>query len=133
MDLRVYYEDTDAGGVVYYANYLRFFERARTELLRSTGVDQRPILDTSRIGFVVRRLEIDYLASARLDDLLTITTTVARMRNASIDFEQAAWCDGTRLAAARVRVAAVHLDLGKPVCLPASISLALAAHSPSTT
>ncbi|CAN5315595.1 tol-pal system-associated acyl-CoA thioesterase [soil metagenome] len=132
MNLRVYYEDTDAGGVVYYANYLRFFERARTELLRSTGVDQRPLLETSRIGFVVRRLAIDYLATARLDDLLTITTTVSRIRNASIDFEQTAWRDGIRLAAAAVRIAAIDVDRGKPVGLPASITVALAALSPTT-
>lgn len=126
IGLRVYYEDTDAGGVVYYANYLRYFERARTELLRSIGFDQRSLLETQRIGFVVRSLAIDYLAPARLDDELRIETTIERVRNASIRFVQAAKRGDATLATARVLVAAADLDRGRPVGLPAAVITALA-------
>ena len=88
MDIRVYYEDTDAGGVVYYTNYLKFAERARTELLRGFGVEQADLRDKEKVLFVVRHIVADYLNSARLDDLLEITTHVKTLKNASVVFVQ---------------------------------------------
>ena len=88
LPVRVYYEDTDAGGVVYYANYLKFCERARTEWLRTLGVSQQALIDEQGLAFVVRSVQADYLASARLDDALEVVTRVAMLRRASLLFEQ---------------------------------------------
>ena len=85
--VRVYYEDTDAGGVVYYANYLKFYERARSEWLNQLKIDQ-PRLLNENIAFVVRKAEIDYIRPAKLNDSLQITTRIHRLRAVSIDFEQ---------------------------------------------
>jgi len=86
--VRVYYEDTDAGGVVYYANYLCYCERARTEWLRALGVDQRNMRAESGLVFVVTRVEANYLRGAELDDALDVQTTVVRIGGASLTFEQ---------------------------------------------
>lgn len=86
--IRVYYEDTDAAGIVYYANYLRFAERARTEALRLTGVNQSTLLQDENVGFVVRRCEVDFLKPARLDDLLTIETRVHDIGKVSMTMRQ---------------------------------------------
>lgn len=86
--VRVYYEDTDAGGVVYYANYLRFCERARTERLRTLGIDQRALRAAHGILFVVRRVEADYLRAAELDDELQVISSVVDIGAASLKFEQ---------------------------------------------
>src|ERR1700690_415696 len=88
--LRVYYEDTDAGGIVFYANYLKFFERARTEWLRACGVDQSALATTSGLIFFVRGTTVDYLAPARLDDTVTIVSRIERLGRASVDFVQSA-------------------------------------------
>ncbi|TAK92536.1 MAG: tol-pal system-associated acyl-CoA thioesterase [Burkholderiaceae bacterium] len=88
LPIRVYYEDTDAGGVVYYANYLKFYERARTEWLRQLDVDQVAVAQELDTVFAVRHIEVDYLRAARLDDQLTVTVTVKEMRRATIVFEQ---------------------------------------------
>lgn len=88
FDLRVYYEDTDAGGIVYYANYLKFAERARTEVLRELGVAQRELMEGEGLAFAVRRCTVDYVAPARLDDLLQIHSTVRALGAASLDIEQ---------------------------------------------
>lgn len=85
---RVYYEDTDAAGIVYHANYLKFMERARTEWLRHIGYDQRKIATEYQLGFVVRKMEIDFIRPARLDDQLNIVSTVKRCGKASIVFLQ---------------------------------------------
>jgi len=90
-NVRVYYEDTDAGGVVFYANYLKFFERARTEWLRALGFQQHEMTATLGAMFVVRQTAVDYLSPARLDDELRITVAVEKLRNASIAFVQEAW------------------------------------------
>lgn len=86
--VRVYYEDTDAGGVVYYANYLKFMERARTEWLRTRGLEQDVLIKEQDLVFAVRSLSIDYIRPARLDDLLRVRVTVSELRRASIVFEQ---------------------------------------------
>jgi len=88
FDLRVYYEDTDAGGIVYYANYLKFAERARTEVLRELGVAQRELLEGEGLAFAVRRCTVDYFAPAKLDDELQIHSTVRALGAASLDIEQ---------------------------------------------
>lgn len=88
INIRVYYEDTDAGGVVFYANYLKFAERGRTEFLRAINVENRSVLMEHGLLFVVRKLTADYKAPAFLDDMLTLTTSVERIGGASMDMKQ---------------------------------------------
>jgi acyl-CoA thioester hydrolase len=116
--VRVYYEDTDAGGIVYYANYLRFFERARTEWLRELGVDQQAMLAEHGAMFVVRHAAIDYHAPAKLDDVLKLSLTIEKLGRASVNFVQEARCDDTLLSSARVRVGCVDGATMKPRSLP---------------
>ncbi|MGN0902961.1 MAG: tol-pal system-associated acyl-CoA thioesterase [Succinivibrio sp.] len=87
LNVRVYYEDTDAGGIVYYANYLKFCERARTDWLRSLGMSQSEMLEKHQ-GFVIRSIKGNYISSARLDDLLTVTCVPVKVRNASLKIFQ---------------------------------------------
>ena len=123
--IRVYYEDTDAGGVVYYANYLKFMERGRTEWLRSHGIEQDGLL-AAGIAFMVRSVQIDYLAAARFDELLTVATKVERLRGASIVFTQKITRpDGHALCTGQVRVACVNLSSGDPMAIPAHVKGAL--------
>lgn len=89
--VRVYYEDTDTGGIVFYANYLKFFERARTEWLRSGGIDQSRLAAAHGIMFVVMRTAVDYHAPAKLDNELKMSVVVERLGRASVDFLQHAW------------------------------------------
>ena len=121
LPVRVYYEDTDAGGVVYYANYLKFCERARTEWLRTLGVSQQALIDEQGLGFVVRSVQADYLAPARLDDALEVITQVAMLRRASILFEQQLVRGQELLFTARVLLASIDLHRQKPVAIPASL------------
>lgn len=124
-NIRVYYEDTDAGGIVYYANYLKFFERARTELLRTLGINQSYFLEQN-LGFVVRSVEMDNLASAKLDDLLEITTTITQLKNASVVFKQQLFSEEQQLLCrATVKIACVNLALAKPCAIPKNILGAL--------
>ena len=118
--VRVYYEDTDAGGIVFYANYLKFFERARTEWLRALGVGQQELLDAEGAAFVVRSASLDYHAPARLDDVLTIRTMVDKLGPASVRFTQQAWKDELLLTSASVKVGCVDLTTMRPRSLPAS-------------
>jgi len=116
--IRVYYEDTDAGGIVYYANYLKFFERARTEFLRSLGVEQQSFLKQN-LGFVVRRVEMDNIASAKLDDLLTVTTEISELKKASLSFTQSISNQNNQLLCqAKVLVACVNLARSRPCAIP---------------
>ncbi|MCA1977722.1 MAG: tol-pal system-associated acyl-CoA thioesterase [Thiobacillus sp.] len=119
--VRVYWEDTDAGGVVYYANYLKFLERARSEWLRALGFEQDALRDHEGIVFVVRRVEIDYLAPARFNDALEVSVTLAGLGRASLEIEQAILRGPTRLAAARVKLACVDAVKFKPAKIPPSI------------
>ncbi len=118
FDIRVYYEDTDTGGVVYYANYLKFFERARTEWLRSLGLAQEKLAQTERILFVVKQASINYAKPARLDDLITTVTHIAEIRASSIMFEQQAFCNNELLAKACVQVCTVSAASFKPTRIP---------------
>jgi len=122
---RIYYEDTDAGGIVFYANYLKFFERARTEWLRAGGVDQRVLTERSGTLFVVRRTSLDYHAPARLDDVLRIDSRVSRFGRASVEFSQAAICDGQTLVSGSILVACVDRVRLKPTALPDEVVRAL--------
>jgi acyl-CoA thioester hydrolase len=125
--VRVYYEDTDFSGVVYHASYLRFMERARTELLRERGVHQRAIHDGeagASFGFAVRRLEIDFLKPAQMDDLLSVETVVRALGGASLDLEQRIVREGQTLIVAQVRIACVCA--GRPFRLPAWVRERLA-------
>ncbi|EIJ71162.1 tol-pal system-associated acyl-CoA thioesterase [Pasteurella bettyae] len=123
--VRVYYEDTDAGGVVYHARYLHFFERARTEFLRALGFSQQSLLEVYRIGFVVKSMNIDYRFPARLDDLLMVESKVIEIKGASILFSQVLQRDELVLSKATVKVACVDLGKMKPVALPPEVKAAL--------
>ena len=116
----MYWEDTDAGGVVYYANYLRFMERARSEWLRSLGYGQTALRDASGVVFVVRRVEVDYLAPARLDDLLMIDTQLAATTRTCLTVTQQIRTDNV-LADARVRLVCVDAGSFKPARIPAPL------------
>lgn len=116
--IRMYYEDTDAGGIVFYANYLKFFERARTEWLRATGVDQHVLAKEEQAMFVVRHAAIDYLAPAKLDDVLNLTLSIEKMGGASVLFAQQAWRGDVLLATAKVKVGCVHTHTLRPRSLP---------------
>ncbi len=119
--VRVYYEDTDSGGVVYYANYLRFMERARTEWLRSLGFEQSELLTRDQVIFAVRRAEVDFLRPARFDDDLRVTAGIAERGRASLTFEQRifrAEREEELLCGARVRVACLDATRLKPRPLP---------------
>ncbi|CAH0526319.1 tol-pal system-associated acyl-CoA thioesterase [Vibrio hippocampi] len=117
----VYYEDTDAGGVVYHSNYLNFFERARTEMLRSKGINQRILLEQST-GFVVRHMDIDFIRGARLDDQLTVKTTIGQFKRASLTFLQEITDQhDVTIAKAVVKVACVDSSIMKPKAIPTPI------------
>lgn len=117
----VYYEDTDAGGVVYHSNYLNFFERGRTEMLRSRGINQRVLLEQST-GFVVRHIDIDFLRGARLDDNLMVTTTISEFKRASLTFLQEITDQhDVTIAKAVVKVACVDNSIMKPKAIPTPI------------
>jgi acyl-CoA thioester hydrolase len=105
--LRVYWEDTDAGGVVFYANYLKFFERARTEWLRTLGFSQQQMLRDERVMFVVADTALRYRRAALLDDLLEVTVTVAEAGRASLRLSQQAWREDELLAEGEIRIGCV--------------------------
>lgn len=117
FELRVYYEDTDLAGIVYYANYLKFIERARSEWVRALGLDQARLKAEAGIVFAVRRVEADYLAPARFDDWLTVETRVARTAPARLVLDQTVSRGAERLFSARVTVVALRED-GRPGRLP---------------
>jgi len=121
LPIRIYYEDTDAGGIVYYANYLKFFERARTESLREIDVHQNELLKQN-IAFVVKKVEMDCIKSARFDDLIIVKTTVSSYRKASLVFKQEIFHEnGELLCVASTLIACVNLQKMKPTAIPAEI------------
>jgi acyl-CoA thioester hydrolase len=124
LPIRIYYEDTDAAGIVYYANYLKFIERARTEMMRLYGVAHERERQAGGTAFIVRRAEIDYLAPARLDDELTVETRLKEVRGASILLAQDVLRDATLLVRATVLVASVGAQ-GRPVRLSAALRSSL--------
>ena len=124
MPLRVYYEDTDASGIVYYANYLKFAERGRTEMMRTLGFAHSEIFAETGIAFTVRRLSADYRAPARLDDALRVDTSIVEIGAATLLLDQRIYRDGAVLAALDVLVACVGRD-GRPRRVPAGLRAAL--------
>src|SRR3954463_8343886 len=127
--VRVYYEDTDTGGVVFYANYLKFFERARTEWLRAAGVGQQALTEAQGVMFIVKSTAVDYHAPAKLDDELKLTVVVERLGRASVDFVQEAWrVSGSGienkpelLCTGRIKVACVDTKGFRPTAIPADV------------
>ena len=116
---RVYVEDTDAGGIVFYANYLKYMERARTEFLRSLGYDKPALFDG--LQFVVRRVELVYQKPAVLDDVLDISAHLIKLSKASFDMQQNISRDGDLLVDAKVKIACISNDAKRPQAMPADI------------
>lgn len=129
FECRIYFEDTDAGGVVYNANYMKFYERARTEYLRELGFEQDDLLEKNTV-FVVRKMELDFIKAARFNDILLVTTRVDKLKRASVIFQQEIFGhisgqtpDSERqlLNKAYVSVVCVQADNFKPTAIPAEI------------
>lgn len=121
LPIRVYFEDTDAEGIVYYANYLKFFERGRTESFRAAGVELRDLIEQGDgVMFVIRRCEIDYLTPARLSDAINILSVVTEMKGASFTMEQSAMRGETELCKVVVRIGTIN-RAGKPTRIPLSV------------
>lgn len=111
---RVYYEDTDAAGIVYHANYLKFMERARTEWLRQLGYDQQQLAREHQVGFVVRKMTIDFILPAKLDDEIEVVSTLERCGRASMIFAQTVSRTNQALCQAEVKVGCINLQTGSP-------------------
>ena len=125
--VRVYYEDTDAAGVVFYANYLRYMERARTEWLRSVGFEHKTLIEDHGILFAVKKLTIDYIRPGRLDDLLTVTSQLITTRGASLIFKQNINNEnGELLSQAEVKVACLNATTLKASPMPDTLLLEFA-------
>ena len=126
--VRVYYEDTDTAGIVYYANYLKYFERARTEWLRAAGINQRELSEATQRAFVVTRSAVDYHAPARLDDQLDITVAIEKLGRASVSFRQEAWLRETNesprlICSGHIRVGCVDTATLRPAALPEAVGV----------
>jgi len=124
LPIRVYYEDTDMAGIVYYANYLRYIERARSDWVRGLGIDQRALKEDEGLVFAVRRVEADYLLPAKLDDELTVLTEVTAVTAARLIMDQKDMRGKEELFHAVVTVVMIN-DTGHPARLPANIRLLL--------
>lgn len=125
LPIRVYYEDTDAGGIVYHANYLRYAERARSEFLRLRGLGQSDMKERLGVGFVVRRLQVDYLRSARLDDALVVSTEVRHAKGAILSMNQEIHAGDHRLVSLLVDLALVSFATGRAVRFPVDLRTVL--------
>ena len=119
--IRVYFEDTDSGGIVYYASYLKFMERARTEWLRGRGIDVAELARKDRVLFAVRSLELDYRQPARLSDALRVSVVLERARRASLELWQEVTREGQPLCAGRLRLACLDADTLRPRKIPNTI------------
>ena len=126
--INVYWEDTDAAGIVYYANYLKFMERARSDLVARAGIDQAALLAEQGLVFPVRRCAIDYLAPAKLQDAITVLTRVTKVGGASIELDQDVVRGGDVLTRAQIRLACID-KTGRPCRLPPQVRHILAAQS----
>jgi len=123
--VRVYWEDTDAGGVVFYANYLKYFERARTEWLRSLGFSQEAMRQHDGVMFIVSQTSVRYLSPARLDDLLRVTVVLREPGRASMVLFQQAWRGNTLLAEGEIRIGCVGAADFKPTRIPQTLNAVL--------
>ena len=119
--IRIYWEDTDAGGIVFYANYLKFFERARTEWLRSLGIGQHALRETTGGMFVVSDTTVKYHRPAKLDDQLRVTATLAESGRASLVITQQAWLGDRLLCEGTIRIGWVDASTMKPARIPSSV------------
>ncbi|HEY7608907.1 MAG TPA: tol-pal system-associated acyl-CoA thioesterase [Alphaproteobacteria bacterium] len=126
--VRVYYEDTDAAGIVYYVNYLKFAERARTEMLRLMGREQQQMMERDGVAFAVKSARIEYFKPARLDDALTVRTGLVEVAGASLKVRQRIFRSAELLVDLLIRLAVMD-RAGRPVRLPADIRAALAPHA----
>ena len=124
FECRVYFEDTDVGGVVYNANYLKFYERARTEYLRALGYEQDQLL-SQNIVFVVRNIAVDFVQAARFNEILQVQTRITELKNVSLVFNQEIYCDRSGqknlINSAQVKVVCVSADEFKPIAIPKTI------------
>jgi len=127
--VRVYYEDTDAGGVVFYANYLKFYERARTEMLRARGVEQDELIVNDSVIFVVRSVEVDYLQPAKFNDLVHVSAEISLLKSASIHFQQSIYRGEDKLSTSNIRIACLDSDTMRPKQIPEPLKRALANES----
>jgi acyl-CoA thioester hydrolase len=116
--IRIYYEDTDAGGVVFYANYLKFYERARTEMLRSMGYQQDELIDLDNAIFVVRSVKVDYLKPAKFNEILDVSATVDSVGAASVTFDQDIRCDEMLISQAHIKIACLDAETMRPKVIP---------------
>ena len=116
--VRVYYEDTDAGGVVFYANYLKYLERARTEYLRALGYEQDELMTNAGVIFAVRSLQIEYINSARFNQMVQVSAKIKNIKKASLEFAQQITHDEQLLVTADVRIACLDVDTMKPKAIP---------------
>jgi acyl-CoA thioester hydrolase len=123
--VRVYYEDTDSGGVVYYANYLRFMERARTEYLRHFGFEQDQLIADEGVIFAVRSIEVDYRRPARFNELLEVSASISQRGGASITFHQEIRRNGEVLCSGKVKIASLEAGTMRPVPIPKQIVSAM--------
>lgn len=116
--IRVYYEDTDAGGVVYHANYLNFFERTRTEMLRDLGFEQNELRAQAGIIFAVKNMQIDYLRPAKFNDLLHVSAVISQLKRASFTFEQTIKCGDITLCTCSCRIVCINAEAFQPTAIP---------------
>ncbi|NOQ14109.1 MAG: tol-pal system-associated acyl-CoA thioesterase [Methyloprofundus sp.] len=123
--VRVYYEDTDAGGVVFYANYLKFYERARTEMLRDMGFEQDQLMAQEGVIFVVRSVQIDYLKPAKFNNMLEVSAQLSLVKSASLTFEQTIMCEHELLSKATIRIACLDSNTMRPKLIPDLLKQAL--------
>ena len=126
LSIRVYYEDTDAAGIVYYANYLRFIERGRTEFLRALGHNQHQLMEKG-LAFAVRSISAEFLKPAKLDDLLVVETAIASLGRAQVTFAQRILRDNELLLDAKIRVACIDPARGKAIPMPRALHEQLSA------
>ncbi|MDP1771957.1 MAG: tol-pal system-associated acyl-CoA thioesterase [Methylobacter sp.] len=123
--VRVYYEDTDAGGVVFYANYLKFFERARTEMLRAMGYEQDELTANEGVIFVVRSVQVDYLSPARFNELLQVSAKVRLAKKASLTFDQVITRGDDVLCEGVIRIACLDAQTMRPKAIPETLFRAI--------
>ena len=123
--VRVYYEDTDAGGVVFYANYLKFFERARTEMLRAMGYEQDELTANEGVIFVVRSVQVDYLSPARFNELLQVSAEVSLAKKASLTFDQVITRGDDVLCEGVIRIACLDAQTMRPKAIPETLFRAI--------
>ncbi|NQW01760.1 MAG: tol-pal system-associated acyl-CoA thioesterase [Rhodospirillales bacterium] len=125
MPVRIYFEDTDSGGIVYYANYLKFAERGRTEYLRQLGIESSWVMDSLGIGLAVRRCNIEYLRPAKLDDQVVVETELQKIGGASMQLRQVITRDAEALVEMDIKLASIHFSTGRPSAFPADLKAAL--------